>query len=231
VGGPAPRHGRGTADNCLRRSYAAATDPAPRAAARASRRRPLALPRQRARLAGQLARAPTLRRVRSAVTRPSAGEDELREIFGKARLALDALGGPRRACRSGCDPSVGGTEALPVPAPDRAHGRPRRNAKRVATRCSCPRSGRARPAVAYAHNVERSAEAGDEEAIALLIRAARTTAPRADRWTMAARRVAAAGPRKRRRRALGAAMRRPRRLPQRARPVTRSLRWRRPSCW
>ncbi len=49
------------------------------------------------------------------------------------------------------------------------------------------------PAVAYAHLIERSARAGDEDAIALLIHAARTAAPRAPmtagRWLRAALRL------------------------------------------
>jgi predicted ATPase len=49
------------------------------------------------------------------------------------------------------------------------------------------------PAVAYAHHVERSARAGDEAAIALLVHAARTAAPRAPmtagRWLRAALRL------------------------------------------
>jgi DNA-binding CsgD family transcriptional regulator len=49
------------------------------------------------------------------------------------------------------------------------------------------------PAVLYAHHVERSARAGDEQAIALLVHAARTAAPRAPltagRWLRAALRL------------------------------------------
>ena len=49
------------------------------------------------------------------------------------------------------------------------------------------------PAVVYAHHVERSARAGDEDAIALLVHAARTAAPRAPltagRWLRAALRL------------------------------------------
>jgi DNA-binding CsgD family transcriptional regulator len=53
------------------------------------------------------------------------------------------------------------------------------------------------PAVAYAHHVERSARAGDEDAIALLVHAARIAAPRAPltagRWLRAALRLLGQG--------------------------------------
>ena len=59
------------------------------------------------------------------------------------------------------------------------------------------------PAVVYAHHVERSARPGDENAVALLIHAARTAAPRAPmtagRWLRAALRLLGATAERRRR--------------------------------